>query len=88
VVNVGDVVMKMKDGKIPACALDVLENERLDTLDATERVVFDYLRMADNVVLSPHVAGWTVESYEKISHVLLQKIKELTPQTKNNEHER
>jgi len=84
VANVAEVVEGLKAGKISACGLDVLENEKLDTLDATQQASFAYLRTADNVVLSPHVAGWTVESYEKISLVLLQKIKELTHYKKNN----
>lgn len=84
VANVADVVEELKAGKISACGLDVLENEKLDTLDATQQASFGYLRTADNVVLSPHIAGWTVESYEKISLVLLQKIKELTHYKKNN----
>jgi D-3-phosphoglycerate dehydrogenase len=84
VANVADVVNGLKEGKITACGLDVLENEKLDTLDATQKVSFGYLRSADNVVLSPHVGGWTMESYEKISNVLLRKIKELTHHGKNN----
>lgn len=84
VVNTTDVVMQMKEGKITACGLDVLENEKPGTMNEAEKKVFDYLRASGSVVLSPHVAGWTVESYEKISHVLLQKIKELTHIKKNN----
>jgi D-3-phosphoglycerate dehydrogenase len=56
----------------------VLENEKLHTLTTAEKEVFDYLVKSDKVVLSPHIGGWTLESYEKISTVLLQKIKQLT----------
>ena len=78
VVDTAAVVRQLKTGRLKAAALDVLENEKLHTLNSAEKEVFDYLVKSDNVVLSPHVGGWTVESYEKISTVLLQKIKELT----------
>jgi D-3-phosphoglycerate dehydrogenase len=78
VTNLGDVADALKNNKIRACGLDVLENEKLDTMNEQEQEIFDYLTKAENVVLSPHVGGWTVESYEKISRVLLRQIKELT----------
>jgi D-3-phosphoglycerate dehydrogenase len=84
VINLEELTVSMKEGKVTACGLDVLENEKLDTMNMTEKATFDFLRIADNVVLSPHVGGWTIESYEKISSVLLQKIKELTQDAKNN----
>jgi D-3-phosphoglycerate dehydrogenase len=78
VVDTMAVVRQIKEGKINAAACDVLENEKLHTLTTAEKEVFDYLVKSDKVVLSPHIGGWTLESYEKISTVLLQKIKQLT----------
>lgn len=78
VVDTRAVMNQIKAGKVTAAAFDVLENEKLHTLTATEKEVFDFLIQSDKVVLSPHVGGWTIESYEKISTVLLQKIKQLT----------
>jgi D-3-phosphoglycerate dehydrogenase len=78
VVDTMAVVRQIKEGKINAAAFDVLENEKLHTLTTAEKEVFDYLVKSDKVVLSPHIGGWTLESYEKISTVLLQKIKQLT----------
>lgn len=78
VVNTQVVVQYLETGKVKAAAFDVLENEKLHTLNVAEKQVFDYLIKSEKVVLSPHVGGWTVESYEKISTVLLQKIKQLT----------
>ncbi|MES2559708.1 MAG: NAD(P)-dependent oxidoreductase [Bacteroidota bacterium] len=78
VVDMQAAVKYLETGKLKAAAFDVLENEKLHTLNAGEERVFDYLIKSDKVVLSPHVGGWTVESYEKISTVLLQKIKQLT----------
>lgn len=65
-------------GKIIGAGLDVLENEKLATLTPAQKNYFEQLVHAPNVLLSPHVAGWTHESYEKINKVLVQKIKALT----------
>lgn len=54
--------------------LDVLENERLNDLSDAQRMAFDSLRERYNVLFSPHVAGWTLESYVKINQVLVKKI--------------
>jgi len=58
-------------------ALDVLENEELGTYSEKEKELFDRLVKLDNVILTPHVGGWTQESYERINKVLVEKIKEL-----------
>jgi D-3-phosphoglycerate dehydrogenase len=78
VVDTSALVEQLQTGSVKAAALDVLENEKLHTLNEAEKEVFNFLIKSDKVVLSPHIGGWTVESYEKISTVLLQKIKELT----------
>ena len=64
----------LQNKKILAAGLDVLENEKLDTLSDKQREVFDMLSTLPNVLFTPHVAGWTAESYRKISEVLAQKI--------------
>lgn len=56
-----------------AC-LDVLENERIHALSPSQQVSFSNLVKRTNVLFSPHVAGWTIESYEKINQVLVAKI--------------
>jgi len=56
-----------------AC-LDVLENERLHALNPSQLISFRRLAERPNVLFSPHVAGWTFESYEKINQVLVAKI--------------
>jgi len=68
------VLEGINSGKILAFGSDVLENENLDTLSKEESEDLKNLLAFDNVVITPHVAGWTHESYEKISDVLLQKI--------------
>ena len=64
----------MESGKVIGACLDVLENENLDSLSEEQERAFNYLRATHRVIFSPHVAGWTVESYRKISEVLADKI--------------
>lgn len=68
------LVEAMQSGKIKAACLDVLENEKLATFNEAEKMRFDYLVQSKKVLFSPHVAGWTFESYQKISEVLADKI--------------
>jgi D-3-phosphoglycerate dehydrogenase / 2-oxoglutarate reductase len=77
VVNTNDLINAIEEGKILGAGLDVLENEQLQTLNKEEQIEFNYLINSDKVLLSPHVGGWTNESYYKISEVLLKKIDEL-----------
>ena len=78
VVNTSDLINALDSGKIKGAALDVLENENLQTYGQTEFAWFESLINRNNVILTPHIGGWTHESYEKIAKVLLRKIKELT----------
>jgi len=71
------LVDNLKTGKIIGAALDVLENEKLGTHDFCEREIFNYLTHAENVVITPHIAGWTHESYRKINEVIVRKIKKI-----------
>jgi D-3-phosphoglycerate dehydrogenase len=61
--------------KILGIAVDVLENEKINQLTLDQQKNFDYLIQQPNVLFTPHIAGWTFESYKKISEVLLEKIK-------------
>jgi D-3-phosphoglycerate dehydrogenase / 2-oxoglutarate reductase len=78
VANLNDVVDALEKNDLKAAGLDVLENENLSDLTSEELFIQQRLVKFENTVLSPHVGGWTTESFEKISRVLLQKIKELT----------
>lgn len=69
------VVNGLKSGKILGACLDVLEVEKFPAL--SEQPWYDELKQSDKVILSPHVAGWTFESYRKISEVMADKLKEL-----------
>ena len=73
VVNTRAVLNGIRSGKILGAGLDVLEVEKFPAL--SEQEWFDELAGNEKVILSPHIAGWTVESYRKISEVLAEKLK-------------
>jgi len=78
-VNTKSLVNSMKEGKIKGVCLDVLEYEKTSFEKLSENGFTEemkYLIDSENTILSPHVAGWTVESNVKISEILFQKIKE------------
>jgi D-3-phosphoglycerate dehydrogenase len=64
----------LKSGKISAAALDVFENEKPNTFSATEKENFAQLYALQNIILSPHIAGWTHESKKRLAAILLNKI--------------
>jgi D-3-phosphoglycerate dehydrogenase len=73
-----DLVTALKSGQILGAGLDVLEYEKksFESLFAKEMPeAFQYLIKAENVLLSPHVAGWTVESKIKLAQTIVDKIK-------------
>jgi D-3-phosphoglycerate dehydrogenase len=74
VVKTLDLVEALEQGKVGGACLDVFENEKPHTFSLSETNTYSRLYSMENVVLSPHVAGWTVESLEKIAHVTLTKI--------------
>ena len=77
IVVLADLLAGLQSGKVRGACLDVLENEKLAQLTPQQSTVFDGLAALPNVLFSPHVAGWTHESYVKINEVLVGKIKQL-----------
>ncbi len=75
VLRTADLLRCLTEGRIMSAALDVFENEKLNTLSDEEKQVFDALLAEKRVLLTPHVAGWTHESKQKIAEVLLAKIR-------------
>lgn len=65
----------LENHTIKALALDVLPNEKLKNWTDSEKKLFQSIKKHPNTIFSPHVAGWTTESYWKINDVLLEKIK-------------
>lgn len=76
-----DLVAALQSGKVLGAGLDVLEYEKLsfETLfqESTTPEAFQYLLNAKNVILTPHIAGWTFESHERLGQVIVDKIKAL-----------
>jgi D-3-phosphoglycerate dehydrogenase len=73
-----DLAKALKAGKILGAGLDVLEYEKasFETLFSSELPeAFQYLIHSEQVLLTPHVAGWTVESKEKLAQTIVDKIK-------------
>ncbi len=73
-----DLVTALKSGKILGAGLDVLEYEKAsfeDMFTTTMPPAFQYLIQAENVLLTPHIAGWTMESKEKLAQTIVDKIK-------------
>lgn len=72
IVNTVAVLSAIKSGKILAGGLDVLEVEKFPAL--ADQQWFSNLKDSGKVILTPHVGGWTFESYRKISEVLAEKL--------------
>jgi len=70
----------LESGEVLGAGLDVLEFEKssFETIFQGERpAALDYLLKSDKVILSPHIAGWSFESNEKMAAVILEKLKKL-----------
>lgn len=74
IVNTADLIAAIKNGKLKGAALDVFEYENFNQMPSDYKLLLDALRTMQNVILTPHVAGWTHESYFKISKILAEKI--------------
>ena len=82
-----DLVDALKSGKVLGAGLDVLEYEKLSfenlflsspaEAGSEKPKAFDYLLEAENVLLTPHIAGWTFESHQKLAQIIVDKIKKL-----------
>jgi D-3-phosphoglycerate dehydrogenase len=78
IINTGQLVKNLQNGKITGAALDVLELEKtnFEELHQTEQLpeYFQQLIQLNNVILTPHIAGWTHESNKKLSELMANKI--------------
>ncbi len=77
IIPLSDLGESLSKGFVRGAALDVLENEKLDSLTPIQREAFRSLIAAGNVIFTPHIAGWTFESHVKINVALVEKIKAL-----------
>jgi D-3-phosphoglycerate dehydrogenase / 2-oxoglutarate reductase len=74
--NLNDALEK---GILRGAVLDVLENEKFQKFSLEQKTEFEKLAKRQDVIFSPHVAGWTFESYEKINKVLVKRIRKAFP---------
>ncbi len=75
-INIGDVVLALNSGKLGGVCLDVFPAEPPTSGSEEFKTAFEALCGMENVIMSPHVAGWTEESKRKIGEVLVGKIRE------------
>lgn len=70
------LVSALKSGKVKGACLDVLEYEEsgFEKMNLYENADFEYLIKSEQVTLTPHIAGWTFQSYEKICRIIAEKV--------------
>jgi D-3-phosphoglycerate dehydrogenase len=72
--DTGALIRALEAGKIAGAALDVLENERLDSYTPGQRQQLDRLLGRPDVLITPHIAGYTYEAFLKMAQVTLEKL--------------
>jgi D-3-phosphoglycerate dehydrogenase / 2-oxoglutarate reductase len=68
------LIRALETGKISGAALDVLENEQLDSYNQTEKEMLHVLLNDHRVIITPHIAGYSHEAFLEMSKILLKKL--------------
>jgi len=74
VIEIPALIDAIKQRQIRGAALDVLENEKLSSYNEMEKAELNFLTNADDVILTPHIAGYSHEAFYKMSKVLVDKL--------------
>lgn len=74
VIKTSALVNAIREKQVKGAALDVLENENLQQMTETEKQEFDFLTNREDVLITPHIAGYSHEAFYKMSVVLLEKL--------------
>jgi len=74
VVQTNALVNALKKQTIAGAALDVLENEQIKFLSGTDQIDFDFLTSQPNVLITPHIAGYSQEAFDRMGRILVDKL--------------